>query len=199
MHIRSHSPEAAPDRGRSLISTIACSARNEKRCISNSRCLSVCQAVWRMLFVLDRQVLRTVFKPPSLYIPISWGASIPGGRLYTAGRPGRFVLEGTGGRRRRFIFVGRTDPWRWSSTPHCAHLPQPLDRYVSRQPARHVPPAASRTFRIPLLFPGSRRFVYRVRRDAGCRAELLMYVTTGKKGSPYSILSRFSTVGLPVT
>ena len=139
------------------------------------------------------------FKPPSLYIPISWGASIPGGRLYTAGRPGRFVLEGTGGRRRRFIFVGRTDPWRWSSTPHCAHLPQPLDRYVSRQPARHVPPAASRTFRIPLLFPGSRRFVYRVRRGAGCRAELLMYVTTGKKGSPYSILSRFSTVGLPVT
>ena len=45
MHIRSHSPEAAPDRGRSLISTIACSARNEKRGISNSRCSSVCHVL----------------------------------------------------------------------------------------------------------------------------------------------------------
>jgi len=138
------------------------------------------------------------FKPPSLYIPISWGASLPGGRLYTAGRPGRFVLEGTGGRRRRFIFVGRTDRWRWSSTPHCAHLPQPLDRYLSRQPARHVPPAASRTFRTHLLFPGSRRFVYLVQLGAGHRTELLMYVTTGKKGSPYSIAERRVSELIPV-
>ena len=33
------------------------------------------------------------------------------------------------------------------------------------------------TFRIPLLFPGLRRYVYLVRRGVGRRAEL-MYVTT---------------------
>jgi len=32
----------------------------------------------------------------------------------------------------------------------------------------------TRTFRIPLLFPGLRRFVYLARRGAGCRAELIV-------------------------